>query len=142
MLLTESAAARFLYAFNLIEPQRRRASVRDRTCASPTGIDRADVCGDLSQAQESLVIQFFVWALGREVAYVHFRPICVRFGGGRDPCLIQTDPLRSPRLGSAVSGCKVRIPLILRGGTMYRALGAVALLTIAIAAPVQDAAAQ
>src|SRR5262245_14833273 len=34
------------------------------------------------------------------------------------------------------------IPLILRGKTMYRSLGAVALLTIAIAAPVQDAAAQ
>ena len=39
------------------------------------------------------MIQFFVSAFGREVTYLHFRPICVRFGGGRDPCLIQTDPL-------------------------------------------------
>ena len=34
------------------------------------------------------------------------------------------------------------IQLILGGAEMYRSLGAVALLTIAIAAPVQDAAAQ
>src|SRR6266542_1285130 len=44
------------------------------------------------------------------------------------------------RLCSAASGCKVMISLIW-GEMMYRSLGAVALVTIAIAAPVQDAAA-
>jgi hypothetical protein len=39
-------------------------------------------------------------------------------------------------------GYKVRIPLILGGAEMYRALGTAALLAIALAMPVQDAAAQ
>ena len=53
--------------------------------------------------------------------------------------------LRHYRLSASVPpypGCRVMIQLILGGAEMYRSLGAVALLTIAIAAPVQDAAAQ
>src|SRR5213080_1683093 len=50
--------------------------------------------------------------------------------------------VRSSCLCSAASECKVICSGYFEGETMYRALGAAALLTIALAAPVQDAAAQ
>jgi hypothetical protein len=58
--------------------------------------------------------------------------IAVGFGNG-GPCL---------RLRSAASRRQNFDSTILRGKKMYRALGVAALLSIAIAAPVQDAAAQ
>src|SRR3954468_11338985 len=66
-------------------------------------------------------------------------------GAHQEPALARKAHLEGLRPSASVPPhleYKISIALILRGTTMYRALGAAALLSIAIAAPVQDAAAQ